>query len=96
MANDIDADGNIDLILAGNEYQTASATGRYDASYGLVLKGNGKGSFTPVNFIQSGFIIDGDVKDMKLVNIKNKGKLLIAAPNDSQLKIFSLNSAGKK
>ncbi len=91
VAADIDKDGNTDLIIAGNEYQTAASTGRYDASYGLFLKGNGKGIFTPVNATKSGLIIDGDVKDMKLISIKNKGNILLAAPNDSRLKIFKLN-----
>jgi hypothetical protein len=96
VADDIDVDGNIDLVIAGNEYQTAANIGRYDASYGLVLKGDGKGNFIPVKNTQSGFIIDGDIKDMKLINIKDKGKILLAAPNDSDLKIFSLHTTGKK
>ncbi|MEI9808675.1 MAG: hypothetical protein WDO16_12900 [Bacteroidota bacterium] len=48
VAEDIDGDGNIDMLIAGNEYQVAANTGRYDASYGLLLKGNGKGDFVPV------------------------------------------------
>jgi hypothetical protein len=94
VADDVDEDGNIDLIIAGNEYQTAVATGRYDASYGLFLKGNGKGIFAPVN--NSGLIIDGDIKDLKIISIKNKGKALLAVPNDAELKIFLLNAAAKK
>ena len=47
---DVDGDGNIDLIVAGNEYQAEPVTGRYDASYGLVLKGNGKGNFKPFDY----------------------------------------------
>ena len=94
VAEDVDEDGNIDLIIAGNEYQTAVATGRYDASYGLFLKGNGKGIFSPV--INSGLIIDGDIKDLKIISIKNKSKVLVAAPNDDTLKIFLLNAAAKK
>jgi hypothetical protein len=93
-ANDVDEDGNLDLIIAGNEYQTAAATGRYDASYGLFLKGNSKGIFTAVN--NSGLIIDGDTKDLKIISTKNKCKVIIAAPNDAALKIFLLNTATKK
>ena len=96
VADDIDDDGYTDLIIAGNEYQTAASTGRYDASYGLVLKGNGHGDFKPVNIVKSGLIIDGDVKDLKMISIKNKGKVLLAAPNDSRLKIYLLNSPLKK
>lgn len=96
VATDLDNDGNIDLVLAGNEYQAAVATGRYDASYGLVLKGNGKGDFSPLNIANSGLLIEGDVKDMKLLQTKNNGNILLAAPNDSKLKIYSLNSPLKK
>ncbi len=91
VADDVDGDGNLDLIIAGNEYQTAANTGRYDGSYGLLLKGDGKSNFTAVNANISKLIIDGDVKDMKMISLKNKNKLLLAAPNDSQFKIFSLN-----
>lgn len=91
IASDIDKDGNLDLIIAGNEYQTPVSTGRYDASYGLFLKGNSNAIFTAVNATNSGLIIDGDVKDMKMISIKNKGIELLAAPNDSNLKTFKLN-----
>lgn len=96
VADDIDGDGNTDLIFAGNEYQTAANTGRYDASYGLLMKGSGKGNFVPVNTAESGIIIDGDVKDIRMISIKNKGKVLLAAPNDGPLKAFLLNSSFKK
>ena len=95
VTDDVDGDGNMDLIIAGNEYQAESNTGRYDASYGLLLKGNGKGNFTAVDIAGSGLIIDGDTKDMKVITVKNKGKLLLVARNDNVLKTFSLNSTGK-
>jgi enediyne biosynthesis protein E4 len=96
VVQDIDGDGNTDLVIAGNEYQSAVSTGRYDASYGLVLMGNGKGTFAPVDIAKSGLIIDGDVKDLKMISVNNKGKLLLASPNDSKLEIFLLNSPFKK
>lgn len=66
-------------------------TGRYDASYGLLLQGDGKGAFTPVSPAESGFIIDGDVKGLKEINVKGKGKVVIAAVNDDKIKSFALN-----
>ena len=59
LTGDMDGDGNTDILLAGNEYQNEVTTGPYDASYGLFLKGNGKGIFKPVTPRQSGFILDG-------------------------------------
>ncbi|MEI9944680.1 MAG: VCBS repeat-containing protein [Chitinophagaceae bacterium] len=91
VAADINDDGNIDLIIAGNEYQSAFSTGRYDASYGLVLKGNGKGNFLPCHYTESGLIIDGDVKAMKMISLNNKRNVLLVAPNDSRLRVFLLN-----
>jgi hypothetical protein len=95
VAEDVDADGNTDLIIAGNEYQAAANTGRYDASYGLLLKGDGKGGFTPVDILQSGLLIDGDIKDMKMISIKNNGRLLLAIPNDSKLISLVMNATTK-
>ena len=45
--------------------------------------------------MKSGLVIDGDVKDMKMISIKNKGKVLLAAPNDSKLKIFLIETTVK-
>jgi hypothetical protein len=55
ICSDLDSDGTTDLLLAGNEYQTEVRNGRYDASYGLFLKGNGQ-HFTPVGPAESGFM----------------------------------------
>lgn len=90
VASDINGDGTIDLVLGGNEYQAAAAIGRYDASYGLVLKGNGKGSFSVCSPSESGLVIEGDVKAMELISV-NKSRLLLVAPNDSRLRSYFLN-----
>jgi hypothetical protein len=87
VCTDVNGDGLPDLILAGNEYQASVMTGRYDASYGLLLTGNGKGQFTPVSPVTSGLIIDGDVKDLKIITV-GKQKVLLAAINDSKMKAF--------
>jgi hypothetical protein len=89
ICTDVDGDRNLDMILAGNEYQAEVMIGRYDASYGLVLKGDGKGTFKSVSPLQSGLIIDGDVKDMKIINT-SKERLLLVAVNNDKMKVFRL------
>ena len=84
---DVNGDGNKDIIMAGNEYQANVMPGRYDASYGLLLTGNGKGGFTVVSPARSGLIIDGDVKDLKLISV-GKQKVLLATVNDQKMKAF--------
>lgn len=108
VAEDVDGDGSIDLIVAGNEYQTEAGAGRYDASYGLVLRGDSKGGFTPMDVAGSGLVLDGDIRDMKIIRTEGtdpegrptgktastgrglEGRLLIAAPNDGELKTFQI------
>ena len=90
ICTDVDNDGNTDLILAGNEYQAEVMSGRYDASYGLLLKGNGKGTFTPLRPAATGLIIDGDVKDMKLISNTNRRRTVLVAINDENLKAFTI------
>ncbi|RYE12905.1 MAG: hypothetical protein EOP51_30725, partial [Sphingobacteriales bacterium] len=62
VVDDFDHDGNLDVILNGNDYGTDVSTGRYDAFNGLMLKGDGKGGFKPLTIMQSGIYIPGDGK----------------------------------
>ena len=58
-ADDFDKDGNIDILMGGNFYESKPEVGIYDASYGILLKGDGKGNFTAVPAQQSGINIRG-------------------------------------
>ena len=84
---DVDGDGNMDIILGGNEYQAAVTTGRYDASYGVLLKGDGRGGFRAIGPGASGLILDGDVKDLKVVH-SPEGRILVAAVNDGPMEAY--------
>ena len=88
---DMDGDGIKDILLAGNEYQTEVITGRYDASYGCFLKGKGNNVFVAVSPASSGFILNGDVKDLKLINNRNGNKLLLAGVNNDSLHVFRID-----
>jgi hypothetical protein len=88
VVDDVDKDGIMDLIMAGNEYQAAVPAGRYDASYGLWLKGDGHGGFIAVAPVSSGLILDGDVRDLKMINVAGR-RILLAAINDQPMKAFS-------
>ena len=90
ICDDVDGDGTMDLIMAGNEYQADVMMGRYDASYGCFLKGNKNKTFQFVPPTRSGFIVDGDVKDMELIKISNDHKLLLIALNNDSLRVFEI------
>ncbi|HEX5024395.1 MAG TPA: VCBS repeat-containing protein, partial [Agriterribacter sp.] len=87
VAEDIDGDGNKDIIAAGNFYPLRVQVGPLDASIGLVLKGDGKGNFSPMLYDQTGLCIKGDVRNM--ISIKtNTGFLLVAAKNNDKIQVL--------
>jgi len=80
---DFDNDVTQDLILAGNNSYAKLRLGKFDANYGIALKGNGKGQFTYLPQYLSGLNIWGDVKSV--VNIDNT---LYFGINQGKLKAY--------
>ena len=91
IITDIDQDSLPDIILAGNLFASEVETPRADAGVGLLLKGNGDGSFKTVPMSQSGLILREDTKSLMLLAGSQSSKLLFAASNQGSLKAFSLN-----
>ena len=96
ICDDVDNDGIKDLVLAGNEYQAEVITGRYDASYGCFLRGNRNKTFTSISPTRSGLILDGDVKDMALVNLSDGEKILAVAVNNEAMRVFRVGARQNK
>ena len=79
LADDFDADGYQDLLLAGNFFGVKPDLGRMDASYGLLLRGDG--GFVPAE--GSGFVVDGQVRALRWANGR-----IVAAKNDDAVQVF--------
>ena len=90
VADDIDNDGKIDLIMAGNNYSVRAEMGREDAGYGCYLKNIGNGNFKVLPVQESGLMIKGDCRDLKLVTLATKVKILIAGINNENLQIYTI------
>ncbi|SFE30156.1 VCBS repeat-containing protein [Flavobacterium xueshanense] len=90
-AMDVNKDGILDLILGGNQYEFKPQFSRLDANYGSVLLGNRKGNFSWLTYSQSGFFINGEVKQVKIIKDKDKKVSIIAVVNDNTPKIFRRN-----
>ncbi|HEX8528962.1 MAG TPA: VCBS repeat-containing protein, partial [Cytophagales bacterium] len=87
---DYNGDNHLDLLLAGNFYDLTPEMGRYDASHGLLLEGDGKNGFRVVPAGQSGFFVQGQVRRLrKLTGARNQTFFLLAKNND-QAQLFSL------
>ncbi|PHN01513.1 VCBS repeat-containing protein [Flavilitoribacter nigricans] len=61
---DYNADGNKDLLLCGNNSHAKLRLGRFDANYGILLEGDGRGGFRYIDQQTSGFAIKGDVRSV--------------------------------
>jgi hypothetical protein len=92
ITTDINKDGNVDLILAGNNFDTEVETARYDAGTGLIVLGDGKGSFSPLSIAESGLFANQNVKDIKLVK-GAKGSYIVVANNNGPIQVFQSKKA---
>ncbi|WP_420603928.1 VCBS repeat-containing protein [Flagellimonas sp.] len=88
---DVNNDGNLDLIMAGNNYEYKPQFSRLDASYGNLLLGDGKLGFEWQNYDASGFKIKDEVKYLEQFKDKNGNTFIIAAINNNKPKIFAIN-----
>jgi len=95
VVNDMDGDGNVDIVLSGNDYGMAAMLGRNDAFNGLVLKGDGQGNFQVLSLLQSGVYIPGNAKALACLVINGK-PAIAATQNAGPIKVFqNKNPAGK-
>ena len=85
LPQDVDGDSKIDLLVAGNFDGVQPEIGRMSAGYGLLLRGNGKGDFTPVEVQQSGFSVPGQARDIKRVRTRQGFLYVVARNNDTPL-----------
>ncbi|MBT8238936.1 MAG: VCBS repeat-containing protein [Croceitalea sp.] len=88
---DVNNDGHLDLVMAGNDYEYKPQFSRLDANYGNVLLGDGKMGFEWKNYDESGFFIKGEVKHLMQLSDKNGKRYILAAINDEKPKIFAIN-----
>ena len=89
VAHDVDGDGNLDLIVAGNLYEMEPNTAPADAGNGLWLRGDGHGHFTPVPPRESGFLAPRNVAGLSLVQTPAGSAVLVANTGDS-LQAFTI------
>ena len=92
-ATDVNQDGNLDVLLGGNFYGVSMYQGRYDASYGLLLQGNGKGTFRAILPTSSGFLLEGEIRDIKPLKTAS-GLIYLVARNNAPLQVFRPKKQG--
>lgn len=86
---DFDGDKNQDILAVGNFYGNQVNMGKYDASYGHFLKGEGIGNWKSVNPLESGFAVDGEARDIKILKSGGGKKLILVSRNNAGVRLFS-------
>jgi len=85
VAADIEGNGRQDLLMAGNFDGVKPEIGRMSAGYGVYLRGDGKGHFTPVRALESGFFVPGQTRDIQRVRTRAGSIYIVSRNNDRPL-----------
>ena len=82
VSEDFDKDGNTDVLAVGNFYGNQPSMGRSDASYGDFLTVSNDSLLLDVPFVKSGFVLDGEARDIKIIKgLKGKKWVLVSLNN---------------
>ena len=87
---DFNHDGKIDLLLLGNHSDNRLKLGSFDASYGCLLTGDGKGGFKYQTQLSSGLSVTGDVKSAVETKI-NDSKYILIGVSGQPLQFYKEN-----
>jgi len=87
---DYNKDGKIDIILGGNLFNTKPEVGRYDASYGSLLTGDGKGNFSYVPAKTSGLHLKGEIRAFMEISTP-AGNFVIVARSNGPVQVFKIS-----
>lgn len=84
-AMDANADGNLDIVAAGNLLKMGARFGSATGNFGTVLLGDGMGNFKALTPRESGLCIRGEIRNI----IQDKGRVIFAI-NDRTPLVFGL------
>ncbi len=86
---DFDGDGNDDVFLAQNFFSSQTETLRNDAGRGLLLVGDGRGSFRAASGEESGVMIYGEQRGSAVSDYDGDGRVdLVVAQSNDQTKLL--------
>lgn len=88
LADDFDKDGWKDILLAGNLFGIKPELGRYDANYGVYLKGVAQDKFVYKSPAGSGFFYRGEARDLALIKSLTHKDLVLLGRNNESLIMF--------
>lgn len=87
---DINNDGFEDLIVGGNLDAVQPDFGRYDASIGLIMLGDGKGGWSAKDAQGSGFVVKGEIRHIRVISNFKKERIILASRNNKSMVGFKV------
>lgn len=93
LTGDFDGDGTLDIFSAGNFNGFKPELAMMAAGYGLLLRGDGKGTFTSAGASGTGAVISGQVRDIKRVRTRAGDMIMVIRNNDTPIFLRTTRSA---
>jgi hypothetical protein len=96
-AGDFDGDGHADIYAVQNSYAPIPSVGRFDGGLSQLLRGDGRGHFTPVPVAESGLLVPGDAKALAVLDLDQDGwpDFLVSRNNNTTLAFRNNGVAGR-
>lgn len=96
-AGDFDGDGHADIVFAQNSFAPIPEVSRFDGGFGLLLRGDGHGSFSIAAPSESGVVITGDAKALVVTDFDQDGwpDLFVTRNNGKTLALRNQAIAGR-
>ena len=95
LTEDLNEDGFLDMILVGNMYAQETLFGRYDASLGTILLGDGQMNWRPLGPDETNFVVDGDARKVGQMTIGKK-KSIIVTQNNGPVLFFEMRRRARE
>ena len=73
VAGDFDGDGQADIYAVQNSFSPPPSVGRFDGGVSQLLRGDGRGRFTPVPPAESGLVVAGEARAVAVLDFDNDG-----------------------
>ncbi|HAD11233.1 MAG TPA: RNA-binding protein, partial [Saprospirales bacterium] len=88
---DANADGHMDLVLAGNRTHNRVKLGNLGGNHGQLWLNQGNKTFRPCSYLESGLHVRGDVRSLAIVSSGTK-KRLVFGINNAAAAIYTIKS----